>query len=141
VRQALAARRAEHHPDDDSVDFVSPELELTDPGRPRMSIVADASTVFGDRETVTFRGNVRAVRDSPPAQTSSGNAPQGQVTLAAEFLRVIPKLGRAETDGAVTIQEPRGIIHGVGMVFDNRAGTVKLKSGIHGTLLPGSSLK
>jgi lipopolysaccharide export system protein LptC len=141
MRQSLAARHAEHHPDDDSVDLVSPELALTDPGRPGMSIVADAGTVFGDRETVTFRGSVRAVRDAPPAGMPVGNGPQGKATLTAEFLRVIPKQGRAETDGPVTIEEPRGTIHGVGMVFDNRAGTIRLKSGIHGTLLPGSSLK
>jgi LPS export ABC transporter protein LptC len=58
------------------------------------------------------------------------------LTFDADFLRVIPKLGRAETDGPVTIQEPRGIIHGVGMVLDNRARTLKLKSGVHGTLSP-----
>jgi LPS export ABC transporter protein LptC len=58
------------------------------------------------------------------------------VTFTADWLRVIPKKGRAETDGPVTIEEPRGTVHGVGMVFDNEAKTVKLKSGVHGTLAP-----
>src|SRR5512134_609060 len=34
VRQSLTARRAQHYPDDDSVDFVAPSLALTDPGNP-----------------------------------------------------------------------------------------------------------
>jgi lipopolysaccharide export system protein LptC len=141
VRQSLAAKRAEHHPDDDSVDFVAPALALTDPGRPKLSIVADAGTAFGDRETVTFRGRIRAVREALPEGAAGGNDRQGPMSLTTEFLRVVPKLGRAETDGPVTIEEPRGIIHGVGMVLDNQARTLKLKSGVHGTLLPELSRK
>ncbi len=141
VRQSLAATRAEHHPDDNSVDFVSPALALTDPGRPRLSIVADAGTASGDRETVTFRGGIRAVREALPEEAGNGNHGQGPMSLTTEFLRVIPKQGRAETDGPVTIEEPRGIIHGVGMVLDNEAKTLKLKSGVHGTLSPELSRK
>lgn len=141
VRQSLAAQRAEHHPDDESVDFVAPSLALTDPGRPRLSVTADAGTLFGDRETVTFRGNVRAIRDAVPDGTPAGNEPRGPTTFSADFLRVVPKKGRADTDGPVTIEEPRGTIHGVGMVFDNEARTIKLKAGVHGTLSPGLAPK
>jgi lipopolysaccharide export system protein LptC len=136
LRQSLAAKRAEHHPDDESVDFTAPALALTDPGRPRMSITAETGTLSGDRETVTFRGTVRAIRDSLPAGTPAGNEPKGPITLSAETLRVVPKKGKAETDGPVTVEEPRGIIHAVGMAVDNEAHTIKLKSGVHGTLAP-----
>lgn len=136
LRQSLAAKRAEHHPDDESVDFTAPALALTDPGRPRMSITAEAGTLSGDRETVTFRGDVRATRDALPEGTPAGSDPKGPITLTAETLRVVPKKGRAETDGPVTVEEPRGIIHAVGMAVDNEAHTIKLKSGVHGTLSP-----
>jgi lipopolysaccharide export system protein LptC len=136
LRQSLAAKRAEHHPDDESVDFTAPALALTDPGRPRMSITAETGTLSGDRETVTFRGTVRAIRDSLPEGTPAGNEPKGPITLSAETLRVVPKKGRAETDGPVTVEEPRGIIHANGMTVDNEAHTIKLKSGVHGTLAP-----
>lgn len=137
LRQSLAAKRAEHHPDDESVDFTAPSLALTDPGRPRMSVTADTGTLSGDRETVTFRGSVRATRDALPEGTASaGNDPKGPITLSAESLRVVPKKGRAETDGPVTVEEPRGIIHANGMAVDNEAHTIKLKSGVHGTLSP-----
>ena len=58
------------------------------------------------------------------------------MTLTAETLTVVPKKGRAETDGPVTVEEPRGIIHATGMVVDNEARTIKLKSGVRGTLSP-----
>src|SRR4029453_7179580 len=79
LRQSLAAKRAEHHPDDESVDFTAPSLALTDPGRPRMSITAEAGTLSGDRETVTFRGAVRAVRDALPEGARAGNEPKGPI--------------------------------------------------------------
>jgi lipopolysaccharide export system protein LptC len=139
-RQSLAAKRAQHYPDDGSVDIVGPSLTLTDPGRPKLSVVADAATVPGNRETVTLSGNVRATREAAPAD-KYGNRGNGPVTLTTELLRVEPKAGRATTDKAVTIEEPRGIIRSVGMELDNKAQTLKLLSGVHGSLQPESPSK
>jgi lipopolysaccharide export system protein LptC len=136
-RQSLAAKRAQHYPDDDSVDITGPSLALTDPGRPKMSVVADAATVPGNRETVVLTGNVRATRDAAPAE-KGGSGGSGPVTVTTEYLRVEPKEGRASTDKAVTIEEPRGIIQSVGMDLDNKARTLKLKSNVRGTLQPES---
>jgi lipopolysaccharide export system protein LptC len=140
LRQSLSARRAEHHPDDESVDFVGPALALTDPGKPRMAIVADAATLSGDRETVVFRGNVRATRDALPSGTKT-DGPRGPVTMTSETLRVVPRKGTADTDGPVTIEDARGIIHGTGMSIDNNAHTLKLRSGVSGMLAPGDAPK
>jgi lipopolysaccharide export system protein LptC len=134
-QQTLAAKRAQHFPDDDSVEIAGPSLALTDPGRPRLSVSADAGLVPGNRETVVFTGNVRATRDAtPPAK--AGERGTGPVTLSTEYLRVEPRAGRAVTDQPVTIEEPRGIIHSVGIELDNNARTLKLKSGVRGTLQP-----
>jgi lipopolysaccharide export system protein LptC len=142
ARQSLTARRAEHFPDDESIAFESPSLALTTPGQPTITLVADTATLSGDREHIAFRGNVRAERATAPAggqaAPPAGQAapPAGPVTLTTEFLNVTPKTGRAETDQPVTIEEPRGIIHGVGMELDNQARTVKLKSRVRGTMYP-----
>ena len=135
VRQMLTASRAEHFPDDGSVDLVGPALELTDPGKPRIAVTSDKGTVSGDRETVTLRGHVHATRDAAQATAGDRN-PLGAATVTTEKLRIIPKEGRAETDVLVTIEEARGIIQGVGMVLDNNARTVKLNSAVRGTLQP-----
>jgi len=54
---------------------------------------------------------------------------------------VVPKQQRAETESLVTIEEARGIISGVGMVLDNNARTMKLKSSVRGTLQPNKPPK
>jgi lipopolysaccharide export system protein LptC len=135
VLQALSAKRAQHYPDDDSIDLIDPSLTLTDPGKPRLTIAALQGTVSGNREVVTLRGNVRATRDAAPP-TKDGGAAVGPATFATEMLRITPKASRAETDKAVTIEEARGIIQGVGMVYDHQAHTFKLKSALRGTLQP-----
>ena len=140
VRQMLAAKRAEHFPDDGSVDLVGPAFEVTEPGKPRLAVTADKGTVSGDRETVTLRGNVRATRDAAPP-TARDPTPLGAATFLTETLRIIPKEQRAETDARVTIEEAHGIISGVGMVLDNNARTVKLKSSVRGTLQPSKPAK
>ena len=135
VRQMLAATRAEHFPDDGSVDLIAPSLELTDPGMPRITVKADTGRVTGDREIVTLSGQVRATRDAAPA-TARDKTPVSEATFATEVLRVIPKEARAETDKLVTVEEARGIIQGVGMILDNKARTVRIKSAVRVTLQP-----
>lgn len=135
VRQMLAASRAEHFPDDGSVELITPALSLTEPGKPRLAVTAETGKVSGDRELVTLSGHVRATRDAVPATARDRN-PVGEATFATDRLRVIPKEARAETDSLVTIEEARGIIQGVGMVLDNNSRTVRLKSAVRGTLQP-----
>ena len=140
VRQMLAAAGARHFPDDASVELAAPSFEMTDPGKARLAVTAETGTVSGDRETVTLRGAVRATRDAV-AGTARDSGPAGPVTFTTDLLRIKPKLGRAETDRPVTIEEPRGIIHGVGMILDNNARTFKLKSAVRGTLQPNTPPK
>ena len=146
VRQSLAAQRAQFYPDDNSIDFTAVSLVVTDPDSPRVTVTADSGTLTGDRETITLEGNVHATREAVPAaaKPKAGKpdaGPGGPVTLTTEFLRVVPKQGRATTDRAVTIEEPRGIIHSVGMEIDTKAQTLKLKSGVRGTLQPQAPSK
>lgn len=137
VKQSLSAERAQHYPDDESIDFTTPSLVITDPGHPTLRVRAQAGTLSGDRGTVLFRGDVEAVRESAAA-AAGGAAGSGPVRLTTDFLRVFPDKGIAETDRPVTIEEPRGIIHGVGMTLDNQTRSLKLKSGVRGTMQPES---
>ncbi len=135
-RQALAARRAEHFPDDESIALTALSLTVTDPGEPTMSVVADQGIVTGNRETLLLEGNVKAKREASPGAASGSRAPSGASTITTEFLRVVPKKGFADTDRPVTIEDSRGIIHSMGLQLDNQAKTVKLKSAVHGTITP-----
>src|SRR5262249_41865604 len=81
VLQSLAAKYAQHYPDDDSIDLKSPSLVLTDPGKPRLTIAAEVGTVSGNREIVTLRGNVRAMRDAETKAPERGGTPLGPATF------------------------------------------------------------
>ena len=128
--QTLAAARARHYPDDGTVEFDAPRFVMTEPTRPQFSVSADRARVSGDRENAYFEGNVKATR----AGEAGGDDPAGPMTLTTEFLHVIPKLDRAQTNRPVTIEEPRGIIRATGLVLDNEAKTLKLTGQVRGTL-------
>ena len=132
--QQLIASEARHFPDNDVTELVDPQLQLTDVGRPRLTVTADRGSVTGDRENAYFAGNVKAVRD---AETQNGRT-TGPITVTTEYLHVIPKEDKVVTDKAVTIEEPRGIIRATGLVLDDRAKTIVLRSNVSGTIQPGA---
>ena len=134
-REALSAQGAEHFPDDDSAELAQPRLSLTEPGRPTLTISADRGRIAGDREHGDFTGHVRVERDADPTPATGGE-PSGPVTLTTDLLHVFTKEQRVQTDSAVTIEEPRGIIRGRGLEFDNKAKRVRITSHVSGTLQP-----
>jgi lipopolysaccharide export system protein LptC len=136
-RETLFARRAEHFPDDGSAEVTAPHIELTETGRPTVTVVANKGRLSGDRENGWFEGDVKVHRDGETA-AAGDDTPAGPVTLTTQFLHVVPKEYRVDTDRAVTIEDPRGIIRGRGFVFDNKAKTVKLKSNVSGTFQPNA---
>jgi lipopolysaccharide export system protein LptC len=135
-RESLSAASAEHFPDNDSAELQDPKLSLTDPGRPTMTITADTGVIAGDREHGDFKGHVLVHRDADTTPPSPGEAANGPVTLTTSLLHVDTRVQRVTTDQPVTIEEPRGIIHGRGLEFDNKAKRVRLHSHVTGTLSP-----
>lgn len=135
--QALQAQRARHYPDDGTIEFDAPRVVLTQPDRPQFTVEAAKGRVSGDRLNAYFEGGVRATRAGETGRPEgSAGEPAGPITLTTEYLQVIPKQDRAQTDRPVTIQEPRGIIQANGVVLDNESRTLKLKGNVRGTLRP-----
>ena len=135
-RQSISAKRAEHFGDDQTTELVEPRFELTEPGRPVLALTARHGKLSADRENATFRGDVHAVRDAPAGGAADGT-PGGRFTLTTEELHVQTRQQRFTTDKPVTIEEPRGMIRGVGLEFDNLAKTAVLKGQVRGTMQPG----
>jgi lipopolysaccharide export system protein LptC len=138
VHQSLSAKRAEHFPADGSATFVDPRLEMDEPGKPRVVVTAERGRLEGDRDRATFTGQVRAIRDVPPEGGPEG-APPGRTTLTTEELVASLKDERFTSSLAVTIEDPRGIIRGTGLEFDNRAKSALLKSQVSGSFAPRPS--
>ena len=132
--ESLTAARGDHFPDDDSIGLTKPRFRMTQTGKPAFSIDADRGNVSGDRENVYFSGNVQAHREAEQG-TQKGES-GGGMTLETEYLHVVPKTERADTDRRVTIREPRGIIEAVGLELDNKSKTAKLRSRVSGTFAP-----
>ena len=131
VRQSITARIARHFPDDDTTEFESPLITFSEPGKPPVSITADRGMITGDQQNAYFTGNVKGVREAAAAERD-----KGPVVVTSEYLHVLPKEDKIETDKPVTISDPRGIIHATGMEFDNKAKTFKFKSRVSGQLQP-----
>jgi lipopolysaccharide export system protein LptC len=131
VRQSITARIARHFPDDDTTEFESPLITFSDPGKPPVSITADRGMITGDQQNAYFTGNVKGVREAV-----AGERDKGPVIVTSEYLHVLPKEDKIETDKPVTISDPRGIINAIGMEFDNKAKTFKFKSRVSGQLQP-----
>jgi lipopolysaccharide export system protein LptC len=131
VRQSITARIARHFPDDDTTEFESPLITFSDPGKPPVSITADRGMITGDQKNAYFTGNVKGVRAA--AAEDRDKAP---VIVTTEYLHVLPKEDKIETDKPVTISDPRGIISATGMEFDNKSKTFKFKSRVSGQLQP-----
>jgi lipopolysaccharide export system protein LptC len=137
--QRIEGKRALHFGDDQTTEFTNPVLAQTEAGKPAFRITAAQGKLSGDRKDVWFTGNVRAVRDAGPP--SPGEKPVGPVTVTTEYLHVVPDKETANTDKAVTIEEPRGIIQSVGLDLDNKAKMLKLTSAVRGTLQPQALAK
>lgn len=131
VRQSITAKVARHFPDDDTTEFESPLITFTDPGKPPVSVTSDRGMITGDQKNAYFTGNVKGVRAA-----AEGESEKGPVVVTSEYLHVLPKQDKIETDQAVTISDPRGIINATGMEFDNKAKTFKFKSRVSGQLQP-----
>ncbi|MEO8485420.1 MAG: LPS export ABC transporter periplasmic protein LptC [Betaproteobacteria bacterium] len=134
-RQSISAARAQHYADDQTSDFTGPRLHLTEPGRPALTLTADRGKLSADRDNAWFYGNVRAEREAPDGDADAGST-GGKMTLTTSSLHVDTKQERFDTADPVTIEEPRGIIRGTGLEFDNVAKTAVLKGQVHGTMQP-----
>lgn len=135
-KQLVAGKRAVHFGDDQTTEIADPVLAQTEAGKPAFRVTATMGKLSGDRKQVWFTGNVRAVREAGP--TKAGESPTGPVVVTTEYLHVVPDAERATSDKPVTIEEPRGIIHTTGIILDNKAKTLKLQSGVSGTLQPNA---
>jgi lipopolysaccharide export system protein LptC len=135
--QTLQAQRAQHYPDDGTIEFDAPRVVMTQPDRPQFTVESAKGRVSGDRLNAYFEGGVRATRAGEPGRPEgTGDEPGGPITLKTEFLHVIPKQDRAQTDRPVTIEEPRGIIQANGLVLDTASRTLNLKGNVRGTMAP-----
>lgn len=114
----LFASEMRHYPDDDSTHLEAPLLNSFYPDRPTIRTSAIRGEVSSKGTDVYLRDDVKIVREA--------DANQGERTLTTSYLHVLPDQDLMDTNRAVTISDAHTVVNSVGMIYDNKAQTVKL---------------
>lgn len=119
LRYRLTANEMRHYPDDDTTELEQPHFTRYQIDKPFTQIEGKKGFVSSDAEKIEFVDDVRVVR-----QAYNG---KGEMVVLTDRLDVFPNEERAVTDRPVVItQEPKTVIHAVGMVYDKKKETVEL---------------
>lgn len=123
-RHTLTAQRMVHYMDDDTSELDRPEIRLTTGKRAPIEISAKRGLIFGDRDSVHFLGEARAVRGATPEQSA--------FILSGEHLRVVPDAGILNSNKPVTLRQGNSVIHAGGLYADERNQRLELTGGVRG---------
>lgn len=123
-RHLLTAQRMVHYMDDDTSELDRPLFHLTTAKRAPIEVSARRGLIFGDRDSIHFLGDVRAIRGATPAQSA--------FILTGEHLRVVPDAGILNSDKPVTLRQGKSAIHAGGLYADERNQRLELTGGVRG---------
>jgi lipopolysaccharide export system protein LptC len=123
-RQHLIAREMRHFMDDDSSELIQPQFRLTSDHLAPLDISARRGVIFGDRDSVHFLGDARAVR--------AATADQPAFNLSGEHLRAVPDAGILSSDKPVTLRQGKSVIHAGGLYVDEHNKRLELTGGVRG---------
>ena len=123
-RHRLGARRMTHYMDDDSSELERPQFLATANGESPMSITARRGVILGDRESVHFLGDVRAVRGAVHGRDA--------FVLTGEHLRVVADANILSSDIPVTLSQGRSVIHAGGLYVDEHNQRLEFTGGVRG---------
>ncbi|MCG6875860.1 MAG: LPS export ABC transporter periplasmic protein LptC [Betaproteobacteria bacterium] len=124
----LAATRMVHFPASDTTEVEQPRLVQWRADAPPVRVSAVRGTVSGDGKELHLQGDVVIVRDKAPGR--------GELRVETNYLEVIPDAEIARTPEHVVITQDGSRLEGVGMVFDNKARELELRSLVSGTYRP-----
>lgn len=117
LRAHVVGTRMLHYPDDDSADVIAPVVTLTGATRP-LRLSSRSARITDQSRKVVMTGEVRGVR---PAAAGSP-----QQTLASEEMTVLTEDEVARTDKPVTVTQGDSRLDGVGAVWDNASGILRM---------------
>lgn len=123
-RHHLTAERMIHYMDDDTSELDKPVFNLTTANHAPIEVSANRGLIFGDRDSVHFLGDARAMRSATPAQSA--------FTLNGEHLRVVPDAGILDSAKPVTLRQGKSVIHAGGLYVDERNQRLELSGGVRG---------
>ncbi len=120
----LTAKRLDHYPDDDTLDFVEPVLVSLDATKPLV-------TIRSDRGTATTGGVETHLYDNV-VLTRAATAKSPPMKVESDYLLLLTEQDIARTDKPVRITYGDSVLDGVGMEFNNDTRQIELYSQVRG---------
>lgn len=124
--QRLAAQLMEHYADDNTMELTAPRLTLYQKAGPPWQINAAHGSITDDGKQVRLSGGVRMTQDD------NGRT----LALVTDHLLLRPKRHYAETDAAVTITAPQGVVSALGMRANLAEQRLSLLANVRGNYVP-----
>lgn len=127
----LSAAKLMHYPDDDSTVLSTPKFVSHPAAQAPVTITASQAVVSANGQHVYFQDNVRVTR--------AASRDASELVARTDFLHVVPDLGIAKTDRAVTITDAATTVTAVGLELDSETRVLKLQSRVRGTYDPAAA--
>ncbi|MDR1529616.1 MAG: LPS export ABC transporter periplasmic protein LptC [Burkholderiales bacterium] len=135
-KQQLAADYAEHFVDDESIILARPQLMITHPERPRLTMRAEQGKVSGDHKNVYLERDVVVMRAADKSGGGGGFFSNEPLTMRTESLHLLPEDEKMQTNQQVEISSPSGKIESTGMDLNDKTKTIKLHTNVKGYFEP-----
>lgn len=120
VQHIFSADTMTHFPGGDMIHLEQVSFASIQPDEPLVRIRADRAELLDGGHDIYLTGNVFLSRER--------GADEEKVTMASQFLHLIPDAEIARTDQSVTVTRMNTIVNAVGMELNNRTGDIQLKS-------------
>lgn len=126
LQYRLDAPKMVHYPDKDTTEISDPRFTYLRGEAPTATLTAVRAEVTGRGDKIVFRDKVLIER--------MASADQEPVQARMSDLTVVTDSETATTEHAVEVTRGKSWVRGVGMDFDNKAGTIVLKSQVTGRI-------
>lgn len=122
VQHIFSADTLTHFPIGDTTNLEQVNFTRIQPDEPLVQVIADRAELSGGGDDIYLAGNVFITRER--------DVEEGKVTMATQFMHLIPEVEMAKTDQFVTVTRRNTIVNAVGMELNHRTGEIQLKSNV-----------
>lgn len=109
-RFTLAAGKMWHYPDDNTTYLQHPVFTSLNPDGSKVATTAQTGKIIKDGDEVFLYNSVKVVQSEPSFRHEN--------ILLTEYLHLLPKQNKADTDQAVILNSPTNTIQAIGMNMD-----------------------
>ncbi len=122
VQRKFAAQKLFHYLDDKVTELEHVNFTNIEPEKPLIRLFADRAVIISKGKDIYLTGDVTAIRGTDDDKS--------KITLATNFLHLIPDESLIKSDQDVTISRFKTTVNANGLEFNNRTGMIQLLSNV-----------